>query len=811
MTKMKKTIILFWITFFSAVGITERIVFSDLNLKEAVEWKLGVSDPNKSDISSLMELDASSKGITFLKGLEHAKNLRSLDLDNNDISDISELAKLTNLEYLSLGSNKVSEVSALANLNKLTTLNLYANFRIIDIAPLSNLNYLEGLWLNFNKIKDISPLRNLTTLETLYISANQISDISAIAGLTNLRLLYISNNNIRDISAISEMSKLKILRLDENPIDDLSIVKNLPNLTKFNNRDVEPGYDPSQDFPFISVLIWVALGLLVFIYISILTKRVIRKQKVRPFRVIFQMFKWIFVVILSLIMLIGLYCQAPWKVLTILLIILYTITIMPKPYRKWVWLSAVVIVAGLVTWVFLSENNKDWQPYSPAEELASFNAKRAVPSEDNAATIYNNLLEGYDWRNNNLYPSFLDSHQEQNTQNGFWKKGDYSKLAQWMEQHENLIESLMEATRKSVCYFPSTLNISHIDSMNRDSALRDWYNLLIRAANNDVFEGDINAAIDKYHASLQIGNHFMQQPQSISILRAIACYNRVIHRLNELVVTQELNEVQLDEIEKIIISIPEDWHSIWPEVVKAERLKMKKLIAVAYEVNSKGESRFRRKEGNEFQYQIKEMFDIPTEYNQSPAWKTKVDKAGTIFQWFYMPSTAEKAAGVIDEIYEEYYKMARPDYNWDTETDSFSIWDIKLNFRYAMQMSLSMQKKSYTQIHQSFIENISSKRTTLLLVGLKRYKNNNDVWPESLEQIKSFVSPLSFNDPIAADKFVYKLTDKKFTLHSKGFDGIDNNGESVSRYKRKPGEPDDIVFWPPPSSNKTKSSTPFSP
>ncbi|MCD6176125.1 MAG: leucine-rich repeat domain-containing protein [Planctomycetes bacterium] len=811
MTQMKITIILLWITFFSALGIAEPIVFSDFNLKEAVEWKLGVSDPNMSDISSLTELDASSKGITSLKGIEHANNLKSIDLDNNDISDISELAKLTNLEYLSLGSNKVLEVSALANLTKLTTLNLYANFRIVDIAPLSNLNHLEGLWLNFNKIKDISPLRNLTTLKTLYISENQISNISDIAGLTNLRLLYISNNNIKDISAISEMSKLKILSLDKNPIDDLSVVKNLPNLTKFNNRDVEPGYDPSQDFPFVSVLIWGVLGLLIFIYITILTKRIIQKQKVQPFRTIFQMLKWISVVILSLALSIGLYCQAPWKVLVLILIILCTITIMPKPHRKWIWIGTVIIVLGLVIWVFLLENNKGWQPYSPKEELATLNAKREISPEDNAATIYNNLLEGYDCWNNNLTPSFLDSYQERNTQNGFWKKTDYPKLAQWMEQHETLIESLMEATQKPECYFPSTLSIPNLDSMNRDSALRNWYQLLIRTANNDVSEGNINAAIDKYQASLQIGNHFIQQPQSLSILSAVGCYNRVLQRLNELVVMRELNETQLNKIERIVTNLPEDWHFIWPDAVRSECLKMKNLIGISYEVNSKGKSRFRHIEGNEFQDQIKEMLDIPTENTQPPKWKARVAKASTIFQWFYMPSTAEKAAGVIDDIYEEYYLMASPDYDWDAETDSFSIWDIKLNFRYAMQINLSVQKESFTKTHVFFVENMSKRRACLLLIGLKKHQNNNDNWPETLEQIKTLVSPISYIDPINDDKYSYKSIDSSFMLYSKGLDNIDNNGESVRSYKRKLGEPDDIVFWPPPSHKKTKSSTPFSP
>ncbi len=139
------------------------------------------------------------------------------------------------------------------------------------------------------------------------------------------------------------------------------------------------------------------------------------------------------------------------------------------------------------------------------------------------------------------------------------------------------------------------------------------------------------------------------------------------------------------------------------------------------------------------------------------------------------------------------------------------VYNIKLNFRYDMQMSLSMQKESYTRTHQFFILNMSRRRASLLLIGLKRYQNKNDVWPETLEQIKPLVSPISFNDPASADKFIYKLTGNEFTLYSIGFDSIDNNGESVNRYKRKSGEPDDVVFWPSTTRKNTKSSTPFSP
>jgi hypothetical protein len=149
------------------------VYFADANLKAAVEAALGVTNPTAEDMLKLTYLNAKSKGITSLIGLETALNITTLYLHQNAISDITPLA----------------------GLNKLTVLNLYLN-NIADISSLADLEKLYSLVLSSNKISDITPLAELVNLIYLYINNNQISDFSPITGQTKFKEIYATRNAV---------------------------------------------------------------------------------------------------------------------------------------------------------------------------------------------------------------------------------------------------------------------------------------------------------------------------------------------------------------------------------------------------------------------------------------------------------------------------------------------------------------------------------------------------------------------------------------------------------------------------------------
>ena len=239
----------------------EVVSIPDVHLAAAVQREIGSSITTLT-IHNLTRLDARNRGITNLKGLEHAHNLKYLNLNgeyiegkgvlnsnnisdlsplmslphltavylsNNAVSDISSLSKMIQLDQLDLSNNAISDVSPLSKMTELTYLTL-SNNAISDVSPLSKMTDLTQLHLSKNSISDVSPLAGLTQLTFLNLSDNEISDISMLAEMTQLTFLYIRNNRISDVSPLAKLTQLKVLYLTNNAITDVSPLVGL-NLT----------------------------------------------------------------------------------------------------------------------------------------------------------------------------------------------------------------------------------------------------------------------------------------------------------------------------------------------------------------------------------------------------------------------------------------------------------------------------------------------------------------------------------------------------------------------------------------------------
>ena len=139
------------------------VVFADANLRAAVEAALGVSDPTVEDMKRLTQLEARSKQISDLTGLEYATHLKALELKGNQIEVLTALSHLTELEVLDLGRNQVVGVSPLGGLVNLKELDLDDN-HIGDIFPLTRLAKLDELELQGNPLHREAYCRDLQTI-----------------------------------------------------------------------------------------------------------------------------------------------------------------------------------------------------------------------------------------------------------------------------------------------------------------------------------------------------------------------------------------------------------------------------------------------------------------------------------------------------------------------------------------------------------------------------------------------------------------------------------------------------------------------
>ncbi|MFT4925209.1 MAG: Leucine-rich repeat (LRR) protein, partial [Phenylobacterium sp.] len=151
---------------------------------------------NWTQISEVVSLDCSGKGIRDLASIERFTALKSLILNNNALTDIELLASLSQLSQLDLSQNKLVDSTALSSLTALTELDLASN-TIDNVIAVSQLSQLTSLSLGNNLIVDIEPLGNITSLNEIDLNNNRIGQVSGLFNLTQTaKIDLLENNNI---------------------------------------------------------------------------------------------------------------------------------------------------------------------------------------------------------------------------------------------------------------------------------------------------------------------------------------------------------------------------------------------------------------------------------------------------------------------------------------------------------------------------------------------------------------------------------------------------------------------------------------
>jgi len=474
----------------------------------------------------------------------------------------------------------------------------------------------------------------------------------------------------------------------------------------------------------------------------------------KVFGVTKQIVRWVWRVILSLLLILCIIFQAPLKLLALLAIFLLACTALPPRWRKWFWATVGIVILGLVVWVFIPENDKDWKSFTFDDELAALEAKYKAPEKENAAVIYNQLIA--DYNKSDLEPNCLnDNFVDCETMGTFWRSKDYPEVAKWIKSNKQTINKLIQASEFERCKFEVTSKSLLIPETDRFGAFRRWTMLLSRAGNNDIAEGRTDEGLKKYYCILQIDKHLCQQSSLIELLVGIAIEAVGIDRLENFIIAGNPNKKQLDAIEKMINEVKYDWQSDWPRTLDYEKLFMKNFCGISYEVNLKGQFRFTRDPSKMMRTWM------PNESNKISSlsyFQKKLIKAGSIICWFSVPSTPQELSRTIDVAYQKFYKMADPNFDWSRKPKSTEfpmspmssfILEYKLNYKYIIKMLVDMEESSYYTIHNYiYLRGESSKRGALLLVALRRYKDKNGNWPENLDEIADLTDVDNFIDPV---------------------------------------------------------------
>jgi len=189
---------------------------------------------------------------------------------------------------------------------------------------------------------------------------------------------------------------------------------------------------------------------------------------------------------------------------------------MNKRARKRLCCAAIlVIIALFVLGVLWIGGRSAFQ--SAEKKLAAIEAARAIPDEENAALIYSQLVDDYD--EGSLWPDILNRETDALTKSEPWLSKDYPELADWLNEQQGTISKLLEASKKDECRFPISIDPQAMaDRMQLLRTMRRWAYLLVRAGNNDMAEGRLDAGLEKYLCLVQMGRHMRQQPVLVEYL-----------------------------------------------------------------------------------------------------------------------------------------------------------------------------------------------------------------------------------------------------------------------------------------------------
>ena len=508
-----------------------------------------------------------------------------------------------------------------------------------------------------------------------------------------------------------------------------------------------------------------------------------QKREKKTCGIVRRIFKWIGLSTLVLLILLALIVEAPKKLVILLLIILAAFTVLPKPARKWFWLSVGAVVLALIIWIFLPEDNEGWQPYQYNfdEELKKLETQYSIPPEENAATIYLQLMERYDANDYYIFDLVdLDSDTFNNIFRNPWRSEDYPEIADSLKHIQGAIETLIEISEIKQCVFPINDPYSPSD---RNSAIRRLARLLIIAINNDLAEGRIDKATQKIVTNLQMAKHQYQQPTTIDWMVGISVETLTILYLNRIVIEKEALDTHLIIIEKALPDINNDWNSVFAKNIEFDKLWTTIELTNYYEVNIKGRIRLSRDPWGQLRAAGRELYqDAEIDNDQLNATladilypsylQKKLIKAKTILRWFTMPSDPEKAAEILDTCLDNYDFMAEPDFDWNKQPqipDSFNRWSyfyrlVFYNMHIEQLIADKWAENKYSS-YDFYLRTLTLRRGSRLLLAIKQYYNQHSTWPPNLDAIKSAAPAEAFIDPVTGNPLEYENHGERFSLY----------------------------------------------
>jgi len=235
----------------------------------------------------------------------------------------------------------------------------------------------------------------------------------------------------------------------------------------------------------------------------------------------------------------------------------------------WRWWVGVVMLAAAAVMGLLWLSDV-LTARSAEQRLAAIQAARAIPDDENAAVIYKQLRQReVGWDMPSTFYSLGDIE--------VWRSQEHPDAAEWLESQQETIALLMEACRREKCRFKIGVKQAtwrqdigeHASLLN---TVHGCVGLLIRAANNDIGDGRIEAGRDKCLCVMQMAKHIYQQEMLTDFLVAISFEAVALQSLCGFVAHQNAMERDLEAIEPALLPIANKLEEKWSRIREIEDL-----------------------------------------------------------------------------------------------------------------------------------------------------------------------------------------------------------------------------------------------
>lgn len=206
-------------------ALTDISGFSQLlKLKEICLSNNSLSDVGILSLMTQLEsVDLSNNPLTSIAALSACEKLKYVDVSGCSVTSLGSLSNKPQLETLIASNNQIRSIGELDSCETLSILEVDSNL-VEDISVLTQLPALTRFQADHNNISVIPDFDEKNSL-LIYFSANynQIADVSGLANIDSLNYLNIDYNKVTDLLPLEKNINLIKINAWDNPLTKESV------------------------------------------------------------------------------------------------------------------------------------------------------------------------------------------------------------------------------------------------------------------------------------------------------------------------------------------------------------------------------------------------------------------------------------------------------------------------------------------------------------------------------------------------------------------------------------------------------------